>query len=86
MVNATALSTSDNPYNPFTQYEEWEAFDVLQGYNSSAYLDRIVLDSPDLSPEDQSFAIETAIDDIVAENLVGQATGNEVNYIKIKKV
>lgn len=85
MATIAALSTSDNPYNPFTQYEDWESFDEAQGYYSSSYLSRIILDSNELSFEDQSFAIETAIDEIVAENLIGQATNNSVNYIKIVK-
>lgn len=84
-MSIVALSTSDNPYNPFTQYDDWESFDNAQGYCSTAYLGRIVLDSNELSFEDQSFAIEKAIDEIVAENLIGQATANSVNYVKIFK-
>lgn len=80
-----ALSTSDNPYNPITQFEEWQSFDTTQGYYTAEYLGRIVLVSPDLSHEDQSFAIESAIDEIVAENLIGKATSNVVNYIKVKQ-
>lgn len=80
-----ALSTSDNPYNPITQYEEWESFDTAQGYYTAEYLGRIVLVSSELSIDDQTFAIESAIDEIVAENLIGKATSNAVNYIKIKQ-
>lgn len=80
-----ALSTSDNPYNPITQFEEWQSFDATQGYYTAEYLGRIVLVSPDLSLEDQNFAIESAIDEIVAENLIGKATSNAVNYIKVKQ-
>ena len=28
------LSTIDNPYNPFTDYDDWKAFDTLQGHNT----------------------------------------------------
>lgn len=28
------LSTIDNPYNPFTDYDEWKAFDTLEGHNT----------------------------------------------------
>lgn len=28
------LSTIDNPWNPFTHYDEWKAFDTQQGYNT----------------------------------------------------
>jgi len=29
------LSTSDNPYDPFTQYDDWFAYDEQAGYHSS---------------------------------------------------
>lgn len=79
-----ALSTSDNPYSPITQYDEWESYDTLHGYNTAAYLARVVMVSPELSNEDQNFAIESAIDEIVGENLIGKATNNAVYYIKVK--
>lgn len=28
------LTTIDNPYNPFTEYDEWKAFDTLEGHNT----------------------------------------------------
>lgn len=28
------ITTRDNPYNPFTQWREWWAFDTQKGYNS----------------------------------------------------
>ena len=37
-----ALSTSDNPYDPLTDYDRWEAYDRQHGYNTPEYLARIV--------------------------------------------
>jgi hypothetical protein len=65
------LSTIDNPYNPFTQYDEWYAFDTRAGYHSTSFLARIVKSSPDLSEADQSLAIEQAIDEVIRENVTG---------------
>ena len=65
------LTTVDNPYDPFTQFDEWYAFDVAAGYNTSAFLARIVKTSTELSEADQSLAIEEAIDEIVRENVSG---------------
>lgn len=70
------LSTSDNPFNPYTQWDEWYAFDVAAGYHTSAYLARIVRSSDELSESDQSLAIKEAIDEILEFNLTG-------NYIKV---
>jgi hypothetical protein len=65
------LTTVDNPFNPFTQYDEWYAFDQQMGYNTPAFLDRVAIVSTDLSEPDQARAIEEAIDQIVEENVSG---------------
>jgi hypothetical protein len=65
------LTTVDNPYNPFTDFEEWNQFDQESGYNSLAFLARIVVSSDELSEADQTLAINHAIDEIVRENVNG---------------
>lgn len=65
------LTTVDNPYNPFTQFDEWYRFDTSAGYYTSALLARIVRSSDELSEPDDSAAIEAAIDEIVRENVSG---------------
>ena len=65
------LTTVDNPFNPFTQFDEWRAFDEAAGYHTLSLLARIVRTSDDLSEADQSLAIEEAIDAIVRENVMG---------------
>lgn len=65
------LTTVDNPFNPFTQSDEWYAYDVQMGYGSSAFLARIAKVSDDLSETDQALAIQNAIDEIVSENVSG---------------
>ena len=65
------LTTVDNPYNPFTQFDEWFAFDTQNGYNSLDYLARIANTSPDLSDYDYDLEIETAIQEIISMNVLG---------------
>lgn len=65
------LSTVDNPFNPFHQLTEWNAYDVACGYNTLSFLARIVRTSDDLSEADQSSAYEAAIDEITRENVLG---------------
>lgn len=62
------LTTSDNPYDYFTQFDEWLAFDRLNGYFTLEYLARIVKDAPDLSDEQENEEIESAIDKIIEWN------------------
>lgn len=65
------LTTVDNPFDPFTHFNEWRAFDEGHGYNSLSLLARIIVTSDELSDADQSRAIEDAIDEIVSENVLG---------------
>lgn len=65
------LSTVDNPWSPFTHFDEWNEWDTRAGYHTLAFLGRIAVTSPDLSPVDESQAIEDAIDEIVTENVLG---------------
>ncbi len=60
-----ALTTVDNPFNPFTQFKQWFSFDVEKGYNSCAYLGRIAKTSDQLSDAENDMEIEQAIDEIV---------------------
>ena len=65
------LTTVDNPYDPFTQYDDWFAWDSRSGYNTQSFLARIVITSDDISVADQELAIERGIDEIVTENVNG---------------
>ena len=65
------LTTVDNPFNPFTQFEEWLQYDTQMGYNTPAFLDRIANVSNDLSQPDQILAVQNAINEIVQENVSG---------------
>jgi hypothetical protein len=65
------LTTVDNPFDPFTQWDEWVNYDEAAGYFTNSLLARIARLSPDLSDADEIVAIEQAIDEIVEENVNG---------------
>lgn len=60
-----ALTTVDNPYDPFTQPEAWYRFDEDKGYHSCSYLARIARTSDQLSDAENEKEMERAIDDII---------------------
>lgn len=72
------LSTVDNPFNPFTNFEEWLEFDKEKGYGTCEYLARIVPFSEDGSESEKLTAIQKGIDEIIEADDLGL-------YIKIKK-
>lgn len=71
MLEEHMLTTVDNPFDPFTQFDDWHEWDVRAGYYTMQYLARIVKTSSDLSDADRSAAIESAINEIIEENILG---------------
>lgn len=74
---AVALTTKDNPYNPFEDFTQWFLYDTEKGYNTCGYLARIANTSDDaLSDKENEAEIEQAIDDILKYDFTG-------NYKKV---
>lgn len=65
MKTKVALTTIDNPFNPFEEFDSWFLFDEEKGYHSCAYLGRIARTSDELSDEENEIEIERAIDEII---------------------
>ncbi len=65
MAAQCALTTFDNPFDPFEQFTSWFLFDEEKGYHSTSYLGRIVRTSDQFSDEENEIEIERAIDEII---------------------
>lgn len=65
------LSTIDNPYSPFTQFDEWKAFDESKGYFTCEYLARVTNTSSELPDDLADKAVDDAINDICRLNVLG---------------
>ena len=80
------LTTVDNPFDPFTRFDEWYEYDMKLGYHTLSFLDRIAFNSSELSEPDQALAIQNAIDEIVQENVSGmwrKVSRNSINELPI---
>ena len=64
--NECMLTTVDNPFNPFDQFDDWMRFDMDKGYNSCSYLARIANTSDALTDEENNAEVERAIDEIIS--------------------
>lgn len=83
MTNKCMLTTIDNPFNPFTQFDSWFMFDVEKGYNSCSRLDRIANLSDEMSEEETNKEIERAIDEIIKYdflNVFKKVKRNDENF------
>lgn len=72
------LTTTDNPFNPFDDFNSWFLFDVEKGYNSCEYLGRIARTSSELTEEENADEVERAIDEIIKNDFLNI-------YIKVKQ-
>lgn len=63
-----ALTTEDNPWNPFDDFESWDQFDRDKGYYTLSYIDRVA-NLNDSIPENLREKLEEeAIDEIIKVN------------------
>lgn len=69
-MSKVALTTFDNPYNPFTEFDSWFLFDVEKGYNSCDYLGRIAKTSDSLTEKEYDLEVERAIDEIIMNDFM----------------
>ena len=62
------LSTKDNPYDPFEDFESWFAYDTRMGYGSCSFLARVANTSSELSDEENNLERERAMTEIIAND------------------
>lgn len=73
---AYLITTMDNPNNPFTNPDEWYAFDYNYGYETLRWLAHFSDTSTLMEDEDYEYEVNQACDRLLAEDPFGL-------YIKI---
>lgn len=84
------LTTYDNPYDPFDDFTKWFLWDTEKGYNSCAYLARVVADSDSFDDEEENVAISEAIDSIIACDFMNvyckvKKNGDKLEFVDVKR-
>ena len=69
MVSNCALTTVDNPFNPFDDFNQWFMFDIEKGYNCCGLLARMANYSDDLTDSEEELETEREIDKIIKLDL-----------------
>ncbi len=77
-MSAVFVTTEDNPYDFFEEFDNWYEFDTSKGYDTLNYVARIAQTDSDMSEKEYEDAVEQAVNDIVRLNITG-------NYIKIRQ-
>lgn len=67
MTNECMISTVDNPFNPFKQWDDWLNWDTSKGYDTCGTLARISMTSNALSDDMNEEEINRAMD-VMVEN------------------
>lgn len=65
------LTTVDNEFNPFTQFDEWLQYDLAHGYNSCQLVGYFSLASTNADEDDYTTDMSDAIDRILELNPIG---------------
>lgn len=65
METETMLTTFDNPYDPFDDFDQWLMFDKEMGYNTCEKIARIARSSEEFSIAEDKAETERAIDEII---------------------
>lgn len=62
------ITTKDNPYDYFNQFDEWYIYDITHGHNTCSLLARIAKTSINLSDFLNQKEIERAIDQMISND------------------
>ena len=64
------LTTIDNPYDPFEDFDSWLMFDKEKGYNCCEKVARIAQLSDDMSEKEINEETDRAIDEIIKNDFM----------------
>lgn len=65
MINEAMLTTVDNPFNYFEQFDSWLMFDLEKGYQCCEKLAKVAKISDDMTQKEIDEEIHRAIDEII---------------------
>ena len=64
-MNDLMITTIDNPFDYYKEFDDWNAFDVANNHNTLSLIARLALVSPELSDEENEAEINRAIEQVL---------------------
>ena len=65
MLYACAITTKDNPFDPFDQFDDWLMFDKEKGYNSCERVTRLMKVTDEMTEPEIDSEFERAVDRLI---------------------
>ena len=85
-LNEIWLTTDDNPFDPFTQFDRWMQWDCACGYDTCGKIARLCGSTNNLTPHEERQRIDHAIYDLCNDAFVVRADGAGISkYHLVKK-
>ena len=83
MQEDVAITTEDNPFNPFTEFTSWLSYDIQMGYYTCERLASIVNNLPEaLTQEENNYFVNEAIDELIKVGCYNKQ-GKFIEYKKL---
>lgn len=65
------LTTVDNPFDKFEDYDNWLLYDIEKGYGTNELLARIMKDTKSYTDKEFNEALSDVIDEIIKNDFTG---------------
>lgn len=78
------VTTIDNPYDPFKEWDQWYYYDISNGYNTCERLASISLTSDQFTEEENNEQLEEAINKMIKIGTFNKK-GEFIEYKKVYK-
>lgn len=84
MSKEIRITTVDNPYDPFTEWNEWYYYDLMMGYHTCERLATVAYTSENLSDAENMEAMEEAFRILSKTGSINKK-GELIEYKKVVK-
>ena len=65
MFREVTVTTTDNPFNPFEDFNSWFMFDIEKGYYTSSKLARLTNLNDNMTEKEENEEVERAVDKLI---------------------
>jgi len=84
MEREVRITSIDNPYDPFDEWDKWLLFDNASGYHTCERLASITTISDQFSEEEVYDSVDDSIDELIKYGCIDKF-GNIIEYKKVYK-